>query len=86
MQDAPQGATFIWCNNTTSYPRDIARRVGREDLRIEPLDVLLRGNGDRLRGRDNGIVLDHYASELMMAEHWRGWHELEAWHNRRKSA
>ena len=37
MKDAPVGATFIWCNDRTSYAERLAKHLGRPDLRIKPL-------------------------------------------------
>lgn len=60
MQDAPKGAIYVWVNQHLDYPRDLARKVGREDLQIVSpmyLDYI-----DKLAGRTiSGILLDHAA-------------------------
>ncbi len=44
MQEAPQGSVFVWCGRYLSYPKDLARNLGREDLNIVPLMWLNRAN------------------------------------------
>jgi len=58
MQDAPKGAIYIWVNQHLAWPRDLARKLGREDLQIvSPLYV---DDFHKLAGRTlTGIVLDH---------------------------
>jgi hypothetical protein len=34
MENAAPGALFVWCNNQIYYPKDLAKRIGRGDLRI----------------------------------------------------
>lgn len=59
MQDAPHGALFVWCNDNLMYPRNLARSIGRTDLRIEGPSWL---DSDRWRGLQfSGVVLDHAA-------------------------
>lgn len=60
MKRAPQGALYIWpVHGSISYAKDLARRLGREDLEIVSPSVLDQ-RGERLRGRRlSGIVLDH---------------------------
>lgn len=56
---APQDAIYIWCNNSLGYPRDLAKYIGRRDLKIYGPSHL----GDaRLAGHHlTGIVVDHAA-------------------------
>ena len=56
MQDAPQGAIFVWCNNRASYARELARKIGRADLQIEPRNFL---ESDRRMGISKPVVIDH---------------------------
>lgn len=59
MQDAKYGAIYIWCNGVLSYPKDLARHLGRDDLKIYSPSVL---EDDRLRGIvAPEIVVDHAA-------------------------
>ena len=58
MKAAAHGATFVWCNDALTYPKDLARGLGRADLRIEPFSAMEDG-GARLFGRECQIVLDH---------------------------
>jgi len=57
MEAAPKNALFIWCNKHTEYPKQLARKLGREDLRIFSPGFLAEG---RWRGMTfTGIVTDH---------------------------
>lgn len=54
MQNAPMNAVYVWCNDKLSYPRDLARKVGRDDLRIVgPDDIERRAPGA------TAILVDH---------------------------
>ena len=58
MMAAPKGAVFVWCNDKTDYAIRLARKIGREDLRIVSPAWL----EDRWHGLDPpGIVVDHAA-------------------------
>ena len=58
MLDAPKGAVFVSCHSgSMDYDRRLARKHGREDLRIVSPEWL---TGDRWRGLSiSGIVVDH---------------------------
>ena len=60
MIAAPIGAIYVWCNSSFSYPRDLARKIGREDLEIvSPHWISLH----KWAGRElAGLVIDHAAS------------------------
>lgn len=60
MQEAPQGAVFVWCNSDRRYAKELAKTLNREDLRIEPFSWLDERN---VRGmpRDTRVVIDHAA-------------------------
>lgn len=72
MKEAPQGAIFIWCAEGLAYPRGLAEKAGRRDLRIEPLSRV-RLTPEWLRGTNRPIVVDHEAMVRMTA---RQWHEI----------
>ena len=58
MRAAPRAAMFIWCNNSLSYPRGVARWLKRTDLVIvRPCDVEAA-----LKGFDAPVIVDHNAS------------------------
>lgn len=58
MQDAPRDAVFVWCRGELSYPKQLARRLGREDLKIVGPSWLEEGwRGQRL----SGLIVDHAA-------------------------
>lgn len=56
MQTAPAGATFVWCNKDLSYPRALAERLGRTDLKFLTPRAL---EMDAMRGLRMPIVVDH---------------------------
>jgi len=57
LKAAPKNAVFIWVSGATQYPRDLARKLGREDLKIVGPDWL---TSDRWRGLElSDIILDH---------------------------
>jgi hypothetical protein len=59
MEAADRGAIYIWCNGVLSYPRDLARHIGRDDLKIYSPSAL---EDDRLRGIiAPEVVVDHAA-------------------------
>ncbi len=71
MGSAPQGALFIWCNEMVYYPEQLARRIGRSDLRIVPFSTVY--NYDRYHGcRFSGVVFDHACAIDADAAHGLG--------------
>jgi hypothetical protein len=57
MRNAPQGAFYVWCNHHLGYPRTLAERLGRKDLKIVSNSWL---NGDSWLGRRGyKVVIDH---------------------------
>ena len=68
MQDAPNGAVFVWCNGHTDYAINLARKIGRDDLRIESPTWL----EERWRGLElTGVVVDH--SARLTDRQWDGY-------------
>lgn len=61
IERAPQGAVFIWCNAHLNYPVRLAKRLGREDLKIITLQQFQQGYYVSWLNELNGIVVDHYA-------------------------
>ena len=60
MREAPQGALYIWCNDRTEYAKQLACKIGRNDLEILCPDNLNRSRIYRLRGREfSGVIVDH---------------------------
>lgn len=66
MLNAPRGAIYVWVNAAMRYPRDLAAKLGRQDLRIIPVDDL---RWERLAGLNLPLVLDHAADPN--SEQWR---------------
>ena len=60
MQEAPQKSVFVWVNGHLDYPRQLAKSLGRDDLKIVSPDWL---SDHRWFGLVfSGIVLDHAAA------------------------
>ena len=60
IANAPQGAIFIWDSQHTYYPKNLAREMGRDDLRIVPPSWI---ETDAFRSvRLTGVVVDHAAN------------------------
>lgn len=58
MLNAPQRAIFVWCNGHLSYPRDLAKHLGRTDLEIVSPDQIAEYH--RFLARElTGVVVDH---------------------------
>lgn len=67
MLAAPLGAIYVWCNSHLDYPRRLARHLNREDLIVEPLNILF--NPARIAGRSQSyVVLDHAARKSPLVE------------------
>lgn len=56
MLSAPKGAVFIWCLGDITYPKKLARELGREDLEIWPSSKWTLYQWDAHR---RPIVVDH---------------------------
>lgn len=57
LLDAPKGAVYVWPDGNTSYPTELAKKLGREDLRIVSPMWLTSG---AWRGRRfSAIITDH---------------------------
>lgn len=58
INDAPQGAYYVWISSAIHYPRALARHLGRDDLMFVSPDWLERA--DNYRGRRGlKVVVDH---------------------------
>ena len=60
IENAPQGALFVWINSQLDYPKTMAIAVGREDVRIVSLTVLSHLNVHMFQGCTfPAVILDH---------------------------
>lgn len=59
MKAAPKGAHFVWVNGQLGYPKDLARKLGRDDLVIVSPDFFVGGRWQGIRF--TAIVVDHAA-------------------------
>jgi hypothetical protein len=75
MRAAPKGAVFIWCNAQLDYPRILAKRIGREDLRIKSPTWLERAY---LGHEYLFIVVDH-AARLTGRQYEGYYHAIAQW-------
>jgi hypothetical protein len=60
LRDAPPGALFVWCEDSVTYPRMLARQLGRFDIKVIGLSVFCDG-GEAVRGMRCAVVVDHAA-------------------------
>lgn len=70
MLDAPQGSIFIYADGNGKgfqYAIELARRLGRSDLKIKTVDWLTRDNILELGTIDimPAIVIDHHARQVI---------------------
>ena len=57
MQEAPQNSIFVWVHHDLHYPKKLAEKIGRNDLKIVSPNWLLNGwRGVQL----SGLVIDHF--------------------------
>lgn len=56
IDNAPEGAFFVWCNERPEYARDLARFRGREDLKVRVASWL---KGHTWRYSNDPVVVDH---------------------------
>lgn len=55
------GGVFIWCNDLIHYPKALAKKLGREDIKIYPLCNL--ENTHKFVGmKVSEIIVDHAAT------------------------
>jgi hypothetical protein len=58
MLGAPAGSVYVWCNDHLDYPKRLAKKNNRTDLRIVPVSWLDRDHN--WRGLDlEGVIVDH---------------------------
>ena len=75
MKYAPRGAVYIWVNQHLDYPRELAHKLGRDDLVIVGPDWL---TDNCWRGREYpGAVRDH-AVEFTLRQ-WDTYAALQAY-------
>lgn len=57
MVTAPMCAIFVWCNNATFYPKELAKKLKREDIKVVSPYWL---TSEQVRGlRPTAVILDH---------------------------
>lgn len=64
IKNAPQNSTFIWCNSDISYPKEIARKLGRDDIEIRTPGYI---GLQKHRGCRRPIVIDHAVNDVSSA-------------------
>lgn len=57
MLVAPNNAVFIWCSDHVDYPKALAHKLLRADLKVVPLSWLDWPPGDK---NITGVVVDHW--------------------------
>lgn len=61
LQQIEQNGLFVWCNSHLKYPRDLARRLGREDINIVSPNML---SMNEFRGKKYSEVIVDHAAQL----------------------
>ena len=56
IRTAPEGATYVWCNEHIMYPHKLAQRLGRTDLHIVGPAWVRDG---LWHGTTKPVVIDH---------------------------
>ena len=57
MQATPLGGVFVWCNDSLQYPKMIAVKIGRSDIKIVGPYWL---DNEKWRGLElTGLTVDH---------------------------
>lgn len=74
MQAAPRGSVYIWVNNHPEYPRDLARKLGREDLVIVGPDWL---TDLRWVGREFPAVIKDHATAFTLKQ-WAAYSQAQS--------
>lgn len=59
MKEAPKGALFVWVNHHLAYPKALARRLARDDLKIVSPDFL--AGSSATQSDWPAVVVDHAA-------------------------
>lgn len=79
MKEAPYGAVYIWRTKALSYPRKLAKSLGREDLKIIAAAHLcnIHRRGD-FKVRMSGVIIDHAAMYTFNSEEWDGYEYLRS--------
>lgn len=65
MKNAPKGAVFLWRSDDLSYPQQLAKSIGRDDLIIKSKHILTTSY---FVGRRVFIIIDHGVDHLTDAE------------------
>lgn len=56
MKKAPRDAIYVWVNHHFDYPRTLAKKLGRDDVRVVSPSFLASNN---LCGLLRPVILDH---------------------------
>lgn len=80
MRHAKPGSIFVWCNHALDYPRELARYLDRDDLRVVGPDWLLVA--DNLRGMRVPIEIDHAGLLTLKRRHWEAIKQHGEWYER----
>lgn len=80
MQKLPQDGIFVWCNGHLAYPKALAQRLNRPDIRVVSPEFI---RGDRWQGMEfTALEVDHHLWEesLNQPQRWTNFfsHYFEA--------
>jgi hypothetical protein len=71
LKNLPARATFFWYTNDTYYPKALAKKLNREDIKVYPRSSL--ANPHKFYGLAYfKFALDHATSSFMSLAEWDG--------------
>ena len=77
IKEAPEWAIYVWpVQLSISHPKQIAKKLGRTDIKIVSLSWLKVSN---VRGQSSKVILDHATPSFMTNREWDEWGEIKRW-------
>jgi hypothetical protein len=74
--EAPRDAVYVWVNDVTGYPKYLAQKLGRTDLKVVPLSWL---TGRSWQGFQKSVVVDHAVDKTAFTvRHYDAFYYLQA--------
>jgi len=71
MRAAAPNSFYVWVNGDLSYLRQLASRIGRNDLHIIGFLTAVRHGGMVFRGSSRPVTFDHFINEMRMSDQER---------------
>jgi hypothetical protein len=77
LENCPKGSIFIWCTNDTWYPKRLAAKIDRGDIRVERASILDGNDWQKYLGMELPAVITDHALQ-MNSERFRNLKNLES--------